>query len=329
MRTFGALLLLPYLVIAVLVVTGAATWSSLAYVAAMGAVVAGLLRREKRTCQAGSAAIAIVALVRVASAGKGTTMEMYGGSHVLSRLVEEADIAVAATNVLVGAGLLRDDARELPSAMRKGYAEMRAEEGDMPTPQLRTYLGLEIPDAFDLMLYDRGGDAAVLFLHGSAGSFTLPCFQMAKAVNVTTACPAMRWTGDWWTPQGDAIVRRTVAILRARGAGTIVLAGLSNGGYGASRLAPRMKGTFAGLVLISGAAWDAGPAGVPTLVIHGERDTMASAQEGQAYAARNHAELVSLDAGHFAMLVRRDKSDAAVRAFVARRVAAVTTGELR
>ena len=83
-----------------------------------------------------------------------------------------------------------------------------------------------------------------------------------------------------------------------------------------------MKGTFAGLVLISGAEVGAPSAGIPTLVIHGRHDTMAGYDESRRYAARTGAKLVTLDAGHFAMLVRGELFDRALRDFVAARLEA-------
>jgi pimeloyl-ACP methyl ester carboxylesterase len=162
---------------------------------------------------------------------------------------------------------------------------------------------------------------AVVFLHGYGGNFTLPCWQVADALtglDVLTACPSTHFVGDWDSPQGEAIVRDVVKDLHGRGVTRIVLAGLSNGGYGASLLATRMRGSFVGLVLISGATPDAGDAGVPVLLIHGRKDGMASYGESVSYRA-NHArsKLVTLDAGHFAMLVRSKESNQALRDFVA------------
>jgi pimeloyl-ACP methyl ester carboxylesterase len=204
------------------------------------------------------------------------------------------------------------------------------------SPLVATYLGLEDASAFDVVVVEpprtqgsAAPDSAVLFLHGYAGGFDLPCWQVASAVarsGAVTACPSTRWVGDWWSPEGEAIVRRTVDMLRARGVARIVLAGLSNGGYGASRIAPRMKGVFAGLVLVSGAAADAPPAGIPTLLLHGTHDTVTSFESSRRYAARTGATLVSLDAGHFAMLVRAEEANRALGDFVAARVGVVARG---
>jgi predicted esterase len=342
LRTFGWFAALPYVFVLFLVLTGPATWSGILYTLAMGAMVFGLAtlprldgdgnplptkrKRPRGITRAGLALIALVAFVRCFTASSGETMSMPdgpsgGSARIASRLVDESDVAVAGTRVLVASGMLRDDAAELPGAMRGAYADLRREEGDMPSPVVTTYLGLQSKSAFDVLVVEppanASPDTAVIFLHGFAGNFDLPCWQIARAAQVLTACPSTRWLGDWWTSDGHATLERTIDVVRARGAKHIVLAGLSNGGYGASRLAPRVRGKIAGLILISGADPDAPSAGVPTLVIHGVDDNMAPVSDARGYAQKHHARFVGLHAAHFAMLVRRDESDRAVRSFVA------------
>jgi pimeloyl-ACP methyl ester carboxylesterase len=195
----------------------------------------------------------------------------------------------------------------------------------MPTPQVATLLGLQRPSAIDVVVFEppEAPRGAVVFLHGSAGNFDMPCWQIARAVAVAgalTACPSTGGSGEWATPEGEATLRRTVDALRARGLARVVLMGLSNGGIGASELAPRMKGAFAGLVLFSGAAELAPTAGVPTLVLHGKRDTHVSPESSIAYAEATGARYVELDAGHFAMLVRAREVGPLVTAFVRERL---------
>src|SRR5262249_44450006 len=159
--------------------------------------------------------------------------------------------------------------------------------------------GLERPTSFDLVRVgeasERAPQGAVVFLHGFGGNFTLPCWlvaQAARRAGLVTFCPSIRPAGDWWQADGEATLRRTVQIVRARGIDRIYLAGLSNGGIGASRLAPRMRGSFRGLVLISGAAADAPAPGVPALVIHGRRDAMVAVSVAARYASRTGARFV-------------------------------------
>jgi pimeloyl-ACP methyl ester carboxylesterase len=339
LRLVAWLAALPYVIVVLLVMTGPPTWSAVAYLLGMGLLLAGLmtlradraerrvlgLRRPRGLTRGAALSIVAVMLVRANTARSGETLRFTPEPRFVARVLDESDVAVSGTRVLVASGMLHDDAAELSSAMRAGYARMRAEEGDAPSPVLATYLGMQSAADFDLLVVEpprTGGDSprdAVLFLHGFAGNFALPCWQMARAVaplGVMTACPSTRWIGDWWSADGEATVRRTIATLHARGVSRIVLAGLSNGGYGASRLAPRMRGSFVGLVLISGAAPEPPAAGIPTLLVHGRHDSMAGFEQAASYASRTGAKLVALDAGHFSMLVRSKENDAAIRAFV-------------
>jgi pimeloyl-ACP methyl ester carboxylesterase len=214
------------------------------------------------------------------------------------------------------------DVPELPDAMRDAYDQMAREEGDLPSPFAATYLGLQRPGASDAIEFMRDGDAAVVFLHGSAGNFTMSCWLFARAASragMSTTCPSTTWVGDWWSHPGEKIVRESIASLRARGKKRIYLAGLSNGGIGASRLAPRLADEkIAGLVLVSGAAPDATSAHVPTLVVQGRGDTQVPATVCRAYATRANAKYVELDAGHFALLVEREKAQRAITEWLLR-----------
>ena len=243
-------------------------------------------------------------------------------------------LAVTGARLLVASGRIHDpDAPFIESAMQAGYARMRADEAD---PGSAVHDAAP-PIAPDLIVYEgaRRGETAILFLHGYGGRFALPCWQVASAVaplGVTTACPSIGAEGDWWTEAGERGVRTSVDALRAAGYRRIVLAGLSNGAIGASRLAARLRshprqaggpkgspmaGTFAGLVLVSGADPGAPPPGVPALVITGRRDAMSSPANARAYARRARATFVEVDAGHFAMLRRADQVERAVHDFVA------------
>jgi pimeloyl-ACP methyl ester carboxylesterase len=352
LRTVAILAVFPYLGVVLLLLTGTASWSSVAYAVAIGALLGGLVtlpdpkRRPRRGRPRGLSrgavvALAVIAIGRALVAGEGRHMRMptgggggmegAGGARLVNRLVDEGDMAVAGTRVLLATGMLHDDQTALPSAMTTAYGAMRRDQGDAPSPFVATYLGLQEPAAFDLVIVEPQHEAettaparsALVFLHGFTGNFDLPCWQIARAVapaGVVTACPSTRWVGDWWSPAGEATLRRTVEILRARGVNRIVLAGLSNGGFGAAKLARRMDGAFTGLVLISGADPSTPPAGIPTLVIHGRHDTMTSYESARAYAANAGAKFVTLDAGHFAMLVKGEEADRAVREFVTARL---------
>lgn len=334
LRVFGWLAALPYVGLALLVLTGGPSWSAIGYVVATGVLLGGLStlprpgrapQRRRGMSRLGAAAIASVALLRACVVSDGRTLRVTtgagGSARVVSRLVDESDVSIAAARAIVATGMVRDDAAELPAAMRSAYKAMRREEGDVASPMLATHLGLQGPGGFDLVVVDGSAPArgAVVFLHGTAGNFDLPCLRLARALEplgVTTACPSTRWVADWGAADGEAIVRRTLERLRARGVTRFVLAGLSAGGYGASSLAPRMPGAFAGLLLVSGAEPGARPAGVPTLVLHGSRDTMAPVDDARAYVVGTGARYEEIDAGHFAMLVKAPVLDPVIRGFV-------------
>src|SRR5581483_10332226 len=130
-------------------------------------------------------------------------------------------------------------------------------------------------------------------------------------------CPATGWRGDWWTSEGEATLREVVRQQKARGAKTLILSGLSNGGIGASRLIGRFPGTFSKAIFISGVATEAANPYVPTLVIQGASDAQIASGPVRAWAQKNGARYAELDAGHFAMLVRHEAFEAAVRSFLA------------
>ena len=111
-------------------------------------------------------------------------------------------------------------------------------------------------------------------------------------------------------------MRRTIALAHARGLDRIYLAGLSNGGIGASRLAPRLRGLIHGLVLVSGAAPEAARGGVPALVVHGARDAMCPTSQARGYASRTGARFVALRGGHFGLLTHEDDYRRAITSFL-------------
>jgi pimeloyl-ACP methyl ester carboxylesterase len=185
---------------------------------------------------------------------------------------------------------------------------MRASEGVTPSPFLATYLGWQRPSAFDaLFIYpddDHSPLTAVVFLHGFAGNFTYQCWlvgQAGRAAGVLTVCPSMRWSGDWWSEAGEATARATILYLRQQGVANIYLAGLSNGGVGASQLAPRLEADLEGLILISGLLPAAEQTGLPVLIIHSREDERMPVARARAYAAAagERATYVEMTGDHF------------------------------
>ncbi len=334
MRLLARLLALPALVAAVaffaFVATGARSLSGLGYSGSLvllaGAAMFGSPRARRGVALSGVALFATTAGLRLAFAEHGRHIRMItpsnGRARWVNRLVDEADLAVNAARALARVPLVPDpDVPLLAGVMRDAYARMRDAEGATPSPVVATYSGLEAPGQCDVLeLGDiEGSTGVVVFLHGYAGSFTLPCWVVSLAAadaGFATVCPATRWVGDWWSADGEATLRETVGRLHARGVRRIVLAGLSNGGVGASLLAARMRGTFDGLIVISGASPAALLPHAPVLAVQGAHDAQISASVVRAYAARVGGQYISLDSGHFALLLREEDARRAITSFL-------------
>jgi predicted esterase len=282
-----------------------------------GAVTAPWRRSHRRgVARAGAALFASVVVGRVVLIGAGDTVMVTlpdgSGSRWLGRVVDEQDGALVGARLLAVAWRLPEAERsQIVPAMGEAYAAMRASEGLTPSPVLDTVLRRQGPDGFDALIVEphgRPAQAAVVFLHGFGGSFTLECWMMAeaaRAVEAMTVCPSTGFAGRWWAPDGERTLRKALAHVAARGIRRVYLAGLSNGGIGATLLARRLAGSLAGLILVSGASPEGSTGGLPALVVQGEGDTMVSAQVTRAFAARTGAVYAGFDGGHFVMMVRR------------------------
>jgi pimeloyl-ACP methyl ester carboxylesterase len=284
-----------------------------------------LLKRSKLALVALGMLLALGgARVTFAAAGSSlvlTTLPDDAGPRLVDRLVDEQDITLPVSALLGPSRLLRGgEGRGLLPSMQAAYREMRADQGAGPSPVVATLLGLERPDAFDtLVIGPRGAPSGLglLFLHGFAGNFALPCWEIARAVpdrGAVVACPSVGFDGNWRTPAGAETVGRAIRFLRGHGVRTLILAGLSNGGIGASALAPRLGRTIDGLILISGVAPGAPLPRVPVLVLQGRRDALVPARLARAYARRAgaHARYVELDGDHFVLVERAGEARAAI-----------------
>lgn len=312
-------------------------WSIDALALAVGLVTILSRRRAlTRVRVAGALGLALLVFVRVAFHG-GTDAarlvvidragEEVSRARVINRLFDERDASMVGSRLLVLTGAV--PAREfptLPALLAASYPEAEADAPRLGTPIPATLLGLQRADASDAIVVAPEGPSSglgVVFLHGFAGNFALQCLEVARvarAHGALTICPSTRFEGDWWRGDGETITRASIAHLRARGAREIVLVGLSNGGVGASRLAPRLGREIDGLVLLSGLSPRAPSARVPTLVIQGQRDTMVPTRAVRAWArGRARVRYVELPGTHFVLLEERARvADVLGRALTSR-----------
>jgi len=311
---------------------GWATLVSCAVLAGAGLAGAARIRLVLRLVGAGGLAMLVIVRLVAASGGAQISLRTLPGgtsSRWLGRVVDEQDVSLLGARPLSWTWRMTREEREgLPREMRAAYAEMRAAIGTFPSPVLDTMLGRQAPAGFDAIVIEapeqRSPGTAVVFLHGYGGSFTVECWLVARAaqsIGAVTVCPATGFAARWNGRDGERIVGATLEYLHGRGIRRVYLAGLSNGASGAAALAPRLAPSLAGLILISGAPSAGTAAGLPALVIHGERDMTASALAAHAFATRNGARYAAFDGGHFVLLMRREETRAAIADWLTRREA--------
>lgn len=310
MKVVGIAALVILAPIAAFILTMPPTASGAAYTLGLLLLAGSPLLHARRRAGLAAAACALI--------GVTLAMRLFTAKgRWVDRLVAEPDVTVSGARLIRWTPFGTDpDAAVLPNAMRQAYREMDAEGVVLPSPVVSTLLGLGASEVLEVHASDRD---AVVFLHGYGGNYAMSCWLVARAAvraHMTTVCPSMRWRADWWSDAGEAIVRGTLASLRARGFERVVLAGLSNGAVGASRLAPGLPG-LSGLLLISGGAGDAPPASVPVLVVQGTDDCQMPDALSRGYAERANGKYVALHAGHFALLVERDRASDAIADWLA------------
>jgi pimeloyl-ACP methyl ester carboxylesterase len=226
---------------------------------------------------------------------------------------DEASLVIASMPITLER-VPREERPGLPERIEAAYARMHARMGPQPSVWMESLHGT--PRA---LFADTETDRAVIFLHGSGGGFTWPCAlvaEVAARTGASTLCPSLDANAAWNGAAGRAVVDDAIAMVRRRGATHVVLAGLSSGAVGASRLAAHLGDRIDGLVLLSGAARGA-RAAQPTLLIHGAHDHMLPVGGARAFARRSpHAELHVLEGDHFVLAARTDEVAALLEPFL-------------
>lgn len=319
----GILLLVPAVPLSFLSVTTPVSTIGFLYVIAAALIVSGMASAPlRKTNFRGVTRVGLLLLVgviafRITTGKHGATISLERGgknSPMLDRLLPERDVSITSARAVILAGILpANDTKNLVGTLKKSYARMDASEHAYPSPIVTTTLQMQRANGFDVIEIpapSADSHSAVLFLHGYGGNFTLQCWAVAQAsrkANASTFCPSTRLWGDWWRGDGPQIAHEMLTQLHARGFDKIVLAGLSNGGLGASRMAPQLRNQIIGLLLISGASPDSAASGVPTIAFEGDNDTMMTPRVVKEYAENTGASYVELAGTHFLLLEDLDE----------------------
>lgn len=331
---FGAFLLVPVVLTVValdaLSAWGWAWWLSTATLA-VGLVSAPWRRRRAwGPTRTGALAVVIVAVLRLVAGGVSPDARLLVLPHGdeapwLDRLFEERDATIVGARLLSGVA----SAEEFPTLaplLVPAYDAMEIELGHrMGSHVLTTALVGDRGDAFAAFVVEPDTEArgSVVFLHGTGGNLFVLCWQVAvaaRAAGLRTVCPSTGFASVWSRSHGERIAR--AAIGWARRGDVTILAGLSGGAIGASRLAPRLSREIDALVLLSGADPRADDPEVPTLIVQGARDGMMPARLARGYrdAHPTRVHYVELEATHFMLLERSTEVRAELtRFFLARR----------
>ena len=292
-------------------------------------------RSRRGLTRAGVGLLLLIACLRLLTADGNqlATLRLPDESpRLINRLVAERDGTLFAARLLLLSGQLpRSDARGLLPALDSAFERMHAAEGPIATPAIATWLGRQSPEDFDAVVISPDGarapQSAVVLLHGYAGNFAVYCWQLSRAataISALTVCPSVGPVGDWWAPRGEQTLERTLAWLERRGIRRVYLAGLSNGGLGASVLAARVSHPgieLKGLVLISGASSRAPTPRIPTLIVQGRHDSMMPTPRMRAFAERTGplATYFEVNSGHFAFLDRYEECERAISQWLVER----------
>lgn len=257
-------------------------------------------------------------LITVGAEGPGARIErMPEGFEARSvgRALAEEDGVQLALALMAGHGFATEREREgFAEALDEAYADFRARHGTLPTPLIPTVLGMQEPNAFELIHVDGPHpDDAVLFLHGAAGNWSLLCWLVADAARdagLSTYCPSVGVAGDWERPDSLEVVRTSLRRMRARGVTRVHLVALSQGAASLSGVVDAFPEEFASLLMLFGVDTHLTPPTLPSAIVHGIDDERFLTEVVEATAENWRAlgadiELHAVDGDHFALVKRR------------------------
>jgi pimeloyl-ACP methyl ester carboxylesterase len=330
----GVLLALPILVLIVLAFSVPITISGIVYLLAGSLIIIGLIiapwsRKFSFLLMGigviGLAFIAGTRLVRVTQERDSNlrviTLPQGKETRLINYLIDEQDCLIFGEALFhrIGGDSPREHAG-LTDALHNTYSEMRKTQQNYASPFLSTYLNLQRSTAFDAIIVEpetmRHPDTAVIFLHGYMGNVTAQCWEIAQAIGkfgAVTVCPSTDWTGQWWQPEGEAILQATFRYLREQGIENFYLGGFSNGGFGISRLVPTISEEYGlrGFFFINGISDGTSirETGLPVLIIQGVQDERVPAQHVRQVAGviGDSGTYVEVEGDHF-MIMKQPKA---------------------
>jgi pimeloyl-ACP methyl ester carboxylesterase len=325
----GVILALPILAIIAVALGLPVTISGIGYLLGCALVAAGFIlvpwagRNSFSLVIIGVIILAAVVSVRVILAWRQTNpninmiaLPQNKGTRWINYLIDEQDSLILGEALfhLIG-GDSPNEHEGIASALYTDYSEMRATERVFPSPFVSTYLNLQGANHFDAIVIEpetnHPPEFALVFLHGYMGNVTAQCWEIAQGVKIfgaVTVCPSTGWRGDWWQPQGRAVLQTTFEHLREQGIQKFYLGGFSNGGISIGRLASQLKDEkgLGGLIFIDGFSNSAGirEIGLPVLILQGSQDERIHATQARQFAEEigDSGTYVELNGDHFLIM---------------------------
>ena len=335
----GIVLTPPILTLIILAFRLPTTTSGIGYLSGSSLIIAGLIlapwvrRFSTLLTITGFSLIALIAGLRLILARQDTfqsirmiTLPQGKEARWVNYLIDEQDSLIFGETLFhyIGGDSVNEH-ENTTSALYAAYSEMRAVQKVFPSPFISTYLNLQRSTHFDAIVIEPEVNHppvfAVVFLHGYMGNVTSQCWEIAQAVKIfggVTVCPSTGWRGDWWQPQGQAILQSTFEYVRERGIQRFYLGGFSNGGSGISRLAPQLKNEIglSGLIFIDGIHYgaDIRATGLPVLILQGSQDERMPVTQARQFAEEigKAATYVELNGDHFLIMKQPDLVQAAI-----------------
>lgn len=329
---FGILVTIPALALTTLAFVTPITASGVIYLLGYWLIAVGLsfapwrLKYHLVLMVSGVIAIVVMAGVRLSlirnqtSSIKVIVLPSAKETRWVNWLIDEEDSVLFGEGILYRlGGVTAHEHDTIVPALSTAYTNARSTNGAGASPFLSTYLGFQKPTAFDAIVIEpvveRPSPIGVVFLHGFMGNVAIQCWQIAQAagkLGAVTVCPSTSWNGDWWKPDGEAIIQATLSYLRGRGIQRLYLGGYSNGGNGIGSLISMLatEPGLRGLFFIAGMRDGAGvrETNLPVLVIQGREDERMPVEAARRFVSEvgKLATYVELEADHF-LIVKQSR----------------------